>query len=55
MASIPKTTLAKWRRDGRVPLFVKRSGRIEYPAREFQVWLQTWRREQAAGEVLGSG
>jgi hypothetical protein len=35
------------------PLFVKRSGRIEYPSWEFQVWLLAWRREQAAGEVWG--
>jgi predicted site-specific integrase-resolvase len=52
---IAKTTLAKWRKDGKGPIFVKRGGRIEYPSRELQIWLQIRRREQAAGEVWGSG
>jgi predicted site-specific integrase-resolvase len=52
---IAKTTLAKWRKDGKGPIFVKRGGRIEYPARELQVWLQAWRKEQAASELWGSG
>jgi predicted site-specific integrase-resolvase len=52
---IPKTTLAKWRKDGKGPVFVKRGGRIEYPVRELDVWLRAWRREQAAGKLWGSG
>jgi predicted site-specific integrase-resolvase len=42
---IPKTTLAKWRKDGRPPRFVRRGGRILYPSRELEVWLQAQRRE----------
>ena len=52
---IPKTKLARWRRDGRGPVFIKRGVRIEYPARELEVWLEAWRREQAADELWGSG
>jgi hypothetical protein len=52
---IPKTKLARWRRDSRGPLFVKRGSRIEYPAWDLEVWLETWRTEQAALEVWGSG
>ena len=50
---IPKTKLARWRRDGRGPVFVRRGGRIEYPARELEAWLREWRREEAAMEVWG--
>ena len=50
---LAKTTLAKWRKDGRGPIFVKRRARIEYPARELDVWLRAWRKEQAAGELWG--
>jgi predicted site-specific integrase-resolvase len=42
---IPKATLAKWRKDGRPPLFVRRGGRIVYPSRELEVWLRAQRRE----------
>jgi hypothetical protein len=52
---IPKTTLAKWRKDSRPPVFERRGGRIVYPLRELEVWLRAQRREQAAGEVWGSG
>jgi predicted site-specific integrase-resolvase len=52
---IAKPTLAKWRKDGKGPLFVKRGGRIEYPSIELHVWLQACRREQAAEKVWGSG
>jgi len=52
---IAKTTLAKWRKEGKGPVFVKRRARIEYPSKELQVWLQARRKEQAAGEVWGSG
>ena len=48
---IPKTTLAKLRKDGKGPIFVKRGGRIEYPSKELQVWLHARGREQAAGEM----
>ena len=34
---------------------MKRGGRIEYPARELEVWLRAWRKEQAAGEAWGTG
>jgi predicted site-specific integrase-resolvase len=51
---IAKTTLAKWRKDGRGPIFVKRRGRIEYPSTELQTWLEAWRREKAAGETWKS-
>ena len=50
---ISKTKLARWRRDGRGPVFVTRGGRIEYPARELEVWLRAWRKEHAAGELWG--
>ena len=33
---IAKTTLAKWRKDGRGPRFVKQGGRILYPSRELE-------------------
>ena len=52
---IPKSTLAQWRKDGRGPRFVKRGDRIAYPSWEFEVWLETWRREQAAQELWESG
>ena len=40
---IAKATLARWRRDGRGPVFLKRGARIEYPSRELEVWLQARR------------
>jgi predicted site-specific integrase-resolvase len=52
---IAKVTLARWRKDGKGPRFMKRGGRIVYPSTEFEVWLLAWRREQAAGEVGGAG
>jgi predicted site-specific integrase-resolvase len=52
---IAKSILARWSREGKGPLFVKRGGRIEYSSSELQVWLQAWRREQAAEKVWGSG
>jgi predicted site-specific integrase-resolvase len=52
---ITRTTLAKWRKDGNGPIFVKRRGRIEYPLKELQIWLQAWRREQAAKKVWEPG
>lgn len=48
---VAKTTLAKWRKDGKGPIFVKRGGRIEYPSMELQTWLEARRREQAAGKL----
>jgi predicted DNA-binding transcriptional regulator AlpA len=45
---IPKSTLARWRKDDVGPRFVRRGDRVAYPSREFEVWLETWRREQAA-------
>jgi predicted site-specific integrase-resolvase len=52
---VAKATLAKWRKEGKGPIFVKRGARIEYPSKELQVWLQDRRKEQAAGELWGSG
>jgi predicted DNA-binding transcriptional regulator AlpA len=42
---ITKAALAKWRRDGRGPVFVKHGRRIEYPSSELEAWLQAQRRE----------
>jgi predicted DNA-binding transcriptional regulator AlpA len=52
---ITKDTLVRWRKNGRGPLFVKQGGRIVYPSRELESWLQSRRRVQAALEVWGSG
>jgi predicted site-specific integrase-resolvase len=52
---IKKSTLARWRRDGRGPIFVKRGTRIEYPAQALELWLRAWREEQAADELWGFG
>jgi predicted DNA-binding transcriptional regulator AlpA len=52
---ITKNTLVRWRKDGRGPRFVKLGGRIAYPSRELESWLQSRRRVQAAVEVWGSG
>ena len=52
---IPKSTLARWRKDGRGPRFVKHGGRIVYPSRELELWLENRRGKQAALEVWGSG
>ena len=37
---IAKNSLARWRKHGRGPRFVKRNGRILYPPRELEAWLQ---------------
>jgi predicted DNA-binding transcriptional regulator AlpA len=52
---ITKNTLVRWRKDGRGPRFVKLGGRIVYPSRELESWLESRRRVQAAIEVWGSG
>jgi predicted site-specific integrase-resolvase len=52
---IPKNTLARWRREGRGPVFVKRGGRIEYPSRELEAWAEglAWRAGRR-GSVAGT-
>ena len=52
---ITKNTLVRWRKDGRGPRFVKLGGRIVYPSRELESWLESRCRVQAAIEVWGSG
>ena len=44
---ITRNTLVRWRKDGWGPRFVKRGGRIVYPSKKLELWLLTWRREQA--------
>lgn len=52
---IPKNTLARWRKDGRGPRFVKHGKRIAYPANELEAWQMVRRQEQDAMKAWGLG
>jgi predicted DNA-binding transcriptional regulator AlpA len=48
------STLAKWRKDGNGPRFVKHGSRILYSSRELEAWLRARLGEQAAGGGAGN-